>query len=142
MLFSRDLNYLRDMVLLWPLMMFLVFAVGCAFSPPDRQLAVRFAAVVGVIILLARERALLCIVALALIAIQSAITLVLHPWSWAVLAAAVASAAGAALLLRFWWRESGLSYELPDEPQLVDLLVGLASFCLTLLIAYFVSPNN
>jgi hypothetical protein len=141
MLFSRDLNYLRDMVLLWPLIIFLIFAVGCAFSRPDRPLAYRFATVVGVAILLARERLLLFIVALMWIAGQSWITMGFHP-SWAVFAAGAVSAAVAALLVRLCWGKAKLSYQVPDEPQLVDLLVGLGSFCLTLLIVYRISPYN
>jgi hypothetical protein len=140
-LFSRDINYLRDSALFWPFVLSSIFAVGCAFSPPHRQLGLRFAAVAIAALLLAKERLLLFIVSLGFIAIQCAINLVLHPWSWGVFAAGVLTA-GPFLVANRYWRRPKLAYRLPSEFRLVDALWSIASLCGTLVLYYFISPYN
>ncbi len=140
-LFSRDINYLRDLALFWPFVLSSIFAVGCAFSPPDRKLGFRFAAVAIAALLLAKERLLLFIVSLGFIAIQCAINLALKPWSWAVFAAGVLTASPFLIANRSW-REPKLAYRLPHEFRLVDALWSIASLCGTLVLYYFISPYN
>jgi hypothetical protein len=139
-LFSRDINYLRDSALFWPFVLSSIFAVGCAFSPPDRRLALRFAAV-AIALLAAKERLLLFLVDLGFIAIQCAINLALHPWSWGVFAAGVLTASPWLVANRYW-RKRKLSYRLPSEFRLVDALCSVASLCGTLVLYYFISPYN
>src|ERR1700731_861599 len=69
-LFSRDLNYLRDVALFWPFVISSIVSVSAAFSQSDRQLALRCAALAIGAILLAKERLLLFFVAMALVAIR------------------------------------------------------------------------
>ena|SRR5271157_6566610 len=140
-LFSRDLNYLRDVALFWPFVLSSIFAVACAFSPPDRRLGLRFAAVAIVALLVAKERLVLFLVSLGFIAIQCAINLALKPWSWAVFAAGVLTA-GPFLLANRYWRKPKLAYRLPSKFRLVDALWSIASLCGTLVLYYFISPYN
>jgi hypothetical protein len=140
-LFSRDINYLRDSALFWPFVLSSIFAVGCAFSPPDRKLGLRFAAVAITALLLAKERLLLFLVGLGFIAIRCAIYLVLHPWSWGVFAAGVLTA-GPFLVANRYWRRPQLAYQWPNEFRLVDALWSVASLCGTLVLYYFISPYN
>jgi intracellular septation protein A len=138
-LFSRDVNYLRDMALFWPFVLYSIFAVASAFSPADRHLALRCGAVALTALLLARERLLLLLVGLGFIAIQCAITLVLHRWSWAVFIAGILTA-GPFLLANRYWRQPKLAYDLPNEFRLIDALWSVASICGSLLLGYIVSP--
>lgn len=138
-LFSRDVNYLRDMALFWPFVWYSIFAVGSAFSPPHRQLALRCAAVAIVALLLAKEKLFLFFVGLGFIAIRCAITLILHPWNWGVFAAGILTG-GPFLLADRYWRHPKLSYEVPHEFTLVDALWGVASLIGSLALGYIVSP--
>jgi hypothetical protein len=138
-LFSRDVNYLRDMALFWPFVLYSIFAVASAFSPGDRHLALRCAAVAITALLLARERLLLLLVGLGFIAIQCAINLVLHPWNWGVFIAGILTA-GPFLVANRYWRKPKLAYRLPDEFRLLDALWSIASLCGSLLLGYIVSP--
>jgi hypothetical protein len=140
-LFSRDINYLRDAALFWPFVLSSIFAVGCAFSPPDRELGFRFAAVAIAALLGAKERLLLFLVSLGFVAIRCAISLALKPWSWAVFAAGVLTA-GPFLIANRYWRNPKLAYRLPNEFRLVDALWSIASLCATLVLYYFISPYN
>jgi hypothetical protein len=140
-LFSRDLNYLRDLFLAWPFVIFLIIGVASIFSAPHRQEAVRWLAVATVAILLAKERVVLLFAALGFIMIQSAITLVVHPWSWGVLAAGTLSAAPFLIARRYRWAPRP-SYPVPDELGAVDVLWSVAAICATLAVVYFVSPYN
>ena len=140
-LFSRDVNYLRDSALFWPFVLSSIFAVGCAFSPPDRKVGFRFAAVAIAALLAAKEKLVLFLVSLGFIALQCAINLVLKPWSWAVFAAGVLTA-GPFLVANRYWRKPRLAYRLPNEFRLVDALWSVASLCGTLVLYYFISPYN
>lgn len=138
-LFSRDIDYLRDVALFWPFVLYSVFAVGSALSPADRYLALRCAAVAVIALLLAKEKLLLFLVGLGFIAIRCAITLVLHPWNWGVFTAGILTA-GPFLLANHYWRNPKLRYELPNEFRLVDALWSIASICGSLLLGYVVTP--
>jgi hypothetical protein len=138
-LFSRDVNYLRDMALFWPFVLYSIFAVGSAFSPADRHFALRCAAVAITALLLARERLLMFLVGLGFIAIQCAINLALHPWNWGVFTLGILTA-GPFLVANRYWRKPKLAYGLPTEFRLVDALWSVASLCGSLLLMYVVSP--
>jgi hypothetical protein len=140
-LFSRDVNYLRDLALFWPFVLYTIFAVGSAFSPGDRHLALRCGAVAIAALLLARERLVLFFVGLGFVAIRCAFTLVLHRWNWAVFTAGVLTAVPFLLANRYWLKPK-LAYELPNEFRLVDALWSIASIIGSLLLGYVVSPFN
>jgi hypothetical protein len=140
-LFSRDVNYLRDLALFWPFVWFSIFAVGFAVSPGNRHLALRCAAVAIAALLLARERLLLFFVGLGFIAIRCAITLVLHHWNWGVFTAGILTAVPF-LLANGYWRNPKLDYELPNEFRLVDALWSVASIIASIALGYVVRPFN
>jgi len=141
MLFSRDLNYLRDMALFWPFVLYSIFAVASAFSPGDRRLAIRCAAVAIAALMLAKEKPLLFVVGTGFIAIQCAITLALHRWNWSVFVAGILAACPFLLASRYW-REHELTYKLPSEFRLIDALWSIASLIASITLGYFVSPFN
>jgi len=138
-LFSRDPNYLRDVALFWPFVLYSIFGVASAFSPGYRQFAIRCAAVAVAALALAKETLLLFLVAVGFIAIQCAITLLLHSWDPMVFTAGVVTAATFFLVGRFF-RKRKLTYKLPNEFRLVDALWSIASLIGSLLLGYFVSP--
>lgn len=140
-LFSRDLNYLRDLALFWPFVIYLIFAVASAFSPPHRGLALRCATVAVTALLLARERLVLFIMGTGFIAILCAINLLLHPWRWGVFTAGILAASPFIVVTRYW-RRTKLSYDLPADLRLVDALWSIASICGSLLLGYIISPFN
>ena len=138
-LFSRDVNYLRDLALFWPFVFYSIFAVASALSPGNQDLAVRFAAVAITAVLLARERLLLLVVGFGFIAVQCAITLALRPWNWTVFTAGILTAAPFIVANRYW-RKPRLAYPLPSEYRLVDALWSVGSICGSLLLGYIVRP--
>lgn len=138
-LFSRDLNYLRDMALFWPFVLYSIFGVASAFSPGYRQFAIRCAVVAIIALALSKEKLLLFVVGTGFIAIQCAIALILHQWSWAVFTAGIVSVFPALLASRYW-RSRKLTYQLPREFRLLDALWSIASLIGSLLLGYVVSP--
>ena len=141
MWFSRDVNYLRDLALFWPFVLYTIFAVGSAFSPGNRQVALRCGAVAIAALLLAREKLVLLLDGLGLISIRCAFTLALHRWDWAVFAAGVLTGLPFLLANRYW-RDPKLGYELPNEFRLIDALWSIASIIGSLGLGYLVSPFN
>jgi Flp pilus assembly protein TadB len=140
-LFSRDVNYLRDLALFWPFVLYTIFGVASLFSPPDRRLGLRFGVLAVAALLLAREKLLLLIVGLGFIAILCANNLVLHPWSWSVFVAGILASCPL-IVANQYWRSRKLSYGLPREFRLVDALWSIASLCASLALVYVVSPYN
>ena len=140
-LFSRDINYLRDVTLVWPFIIYSIIGVASSFSPPDRLLGLKCIAVAIAALLLAKEKLLLFLGVLGFIAIQSAIALLLHPWSWAVFTAGVLTGTPFLVANRYW-RKPKLSYRLPDEFGAVDMLLSFASICGSIMLIYVVSPPS
>jgi hypothetical protein len=138
-LFSRDLNYLRDVALFWPFVLYSIFGVASAFSPAYRHFAIRCAAVVIAALILAKEKLLLFVVGVGFIAIQCAITLALHSWNSAVFIAGVLTGC-TFFLAGHVWRKRKLTYKLPNEFRLVDALWSIASIIGSLALMYIVSP--
>lgn len=138
-LFSRDLNYLRDVALFWPFVLYSMFAVEAAFSPANWQLALRCAAVAVIALFLAKERLLLFFGGLGFVAILCVFALLLHPWNWIVFTTLVLTG-GPFLLANRYWRNPKLAYQVPDEFRLVDALWSVASICGSLLLGYIITP--
>ena len=139
--FSRDINYVRDVVLFWPFVLFLIVAVRFLYAPDHRQTGLKALGVAALAILLARERLLIFLAGLGFIALQGLVDLFIHPWSWGVLGATIAAGAPFLIANRYW-RKPKLAYEVPREFGAVDMLVSFASICLALFIAYLISPEK
>ena len=138
-LFSRDLNYLRDMALFWPFVLYSIFGVASAFSPGYRHFAIRCALVAITALILSKEKLLPFVVGTGFIAIQSVINLILHPWNWAVVAAGILAAVPLLLVSRYCPNRK-LSYQPPREFRLLDALWFTASLFGSLLLGYIISP--
>lgn len=138
-LFSRDVNYLRDSALFWPFVLYSVFAVASAFSPGYRHFAIRCAAVAAAALILAKDKLLLFVVGSGFIAIQCAITLILHPWNWAYFTAEIVTLCPLLLAKRYWPNRE-LKYKLPKEFRLVDALWSITSLGGAALLGYIISP--
>ena len=140
-LFSRDLNYLRDVVLFWPFVISSIVAVSAAFSQSDRQLTLRCAALAIGAILLAKERLLLFFLAMALVATRGIVWLVIRPWSWSMFAVTALTGVPFLIANRIW-RNPKLAYQLASEFRLVDALLSIMSVCGTLYLIFLVSPHK
>jgi hypothetical protein len=136
---SRDINYLRDVALFWPFVLYSIFAVGAVFPQGDHRLALRCAAVAVLALLLAKERLLLFFVGLGFVATQSLIALILHRWNWIVFTVFVLTAVPFLLAHRYWQKPK-LRYPVPDEFRLIDALWSVASICVSLLLGYIITP--
>ena len=134
---TRTINYYRDLFLFWPFLLFTVSAlVDFAPSSQDHRVAIRFAALSIISILLARERLLLVCSALGFCAVRGLITLSLTGDRRA-LGVAVLFGAVFFLLVRLL-KGYKPSYEWPRGLSVFDLLVGLSSLGVTMLIARYV----
>ena len=137
--FSRDLNYLRDMALFWPFVLYSIFGVASAFSPGYRHFAIRYAFIAIAALTLSKEKLLLFVVGTGFIAIQCVINLTLHPWNWAVFAAGILTAVPLLLVSRYWPNRK-VTYQLPREFRLLDALWNIASLFGSMLLGYVISP--
>jgi len=138
-LFSRDLNYLRDMALFWPFVLYSIFGVASAFSPGYRHFAIRCALIAIAALILSKEKLLLFVVGTGFIAIQCSINLTVHAWSWGVFTAGILTALPFLMVSRYWPNRK-LTYQPPREFRLLDALWSLASLIGTLLLGYVISP--
>jgi hypothetical protein len=130
---SRDLNYYRDMFLIWPLLLFTAAGLANLLSAGrDHRLGLIFAGLSLLSILLARERLILIGGALGFCALQSLLSFLLRH-DWVGLAVAIPSGAVFFALIR---RLKGYkpSYAWPAGLSIGDLLVGLSSLALSLLV--------
>ena len=138
-LFSRDVNYLRDVVLFWPFVIFSIYGIACLLSPSSdhdiRQIGLRSAALAVASGLLAREKLLIFFVGLGFCAIQAVLNLIVHPWSWTMFT--IAALTGVPFLVaNRYWRNPKVSYKLPNEFGAVDMLLSFASICAALFLLY------
>lgn len=142
-LFSRDLNYLRDVALFWPFVISSIVAASAALSQSDRQFALRSAGLAIVALLLAREKLLIFLVSLGFCAIQGALWLVIRPWSWSMFAVTALTGVPFLIANRFW-RNPKLAYQLPKEKEFgaVDMLLTFASICGTIYLLFLISPHK
>jgi hypothetical protein len=137
-LFSREPNYLRDLILFWPFLLSSLIAGSALFSPRDRSLGdgLKFAVSAVVFILLAKERLFIFFVALGCVTFQGTWYLIVHPWRWDTFIATLLSG-GAVWLAERYWRRPKLAYALPTEYGLIDGLLFVASICGTFVFLYF-----
>jgi len=140
-LFSRDVNYLRDVALFWPFVISSIVAASAMFSQSDRQLGLRCAGLAIVALLLARQKLVIFLVALGFCAIQGAWWLVIRPWNWSIFAVTALTGVPFLIANRFW-RNPKLAYRLPSEFRLVDALLSVVSICGTLYLLFLISPHK
>jgi len=131
---SRDPNYYRDLFLLPPFLIFSVIAVIALFSRNDHAVGLKFLALATGTLLLARERLILLAGALGFwfLRLLGASLFVHDRRVWLALIAT-----GAALLgLIPFAKNYRPSYEWPQTTYISDVLIGMLSFGLTLLVSY------
>jgi hypothetical protein len=128
---SRDLNYYRDLFLLWPFLLFTIAGlVGLFGVGHDHRIAVKFVALSIVTILLARERLILIVAAVGFCAVQSGISFVLKH-DWMALAVSISASTVFLLLLRSL-KDDKPSYSTANGIRIADILTGLTSLGLTI----------
>jgi hypothetical protein len=130
---SRDFNYYRDLFLLWPFLLFTIAGLVDLFGAGhDHRAALKFVALAMASILLARERLILIGAALGFCAVQSGISFVLKQ-GWIALAVSI-SASIVCFLLLPTLKDYKPSYGRSDGFRIADLLTGLTSLGLTILL--------
>jgi len=139
-LFSRDLNYLRDVILVWPFIIFSIIAVASLLSPNARQIGLRCAILAGMAILLAKER--LVILWGSGILRDSKCSVAVHTSLELVYARHHGLHGNSFLLANRYLRNPKLAYELPTEFRLIDALVSVASICGTVSLFYLLRPHS
>ena len=130
---SRELSYYRDLFLACPFWLFTVASVANLLNPhADHRLLLRVVPLSALAILLARERIGLLGGALGFTALQSLIFFVLrHDW----VGLAVAIPTGTLFYLLIWFlKDYKSSYEFPRDLTIVDLVIGLSSLALSLMV--------
>lgn len=134
---SRDLNYYRDLFLMWPFLLFTIAALVNLFSVgKDHRLGLELAGLSILSILLARERFALIGGALGFCAVQSLLSFFLRH-EWVGLAVAIPSGALFVVLIRSL-KGYKPSYGWPTGLSIADLLVGLSSLGLSLLVFHWI----
>ena len=125
---SRDVDYYRDRLLIWPFLLSTIVALATVFGGSHEYgLAFRFGTVSLLCILLARERILLIVGALGFCAAQSLFSFVVKH-DWIGLAVAIPTGLLFLVLIRLLSRKHYRpSYGWQNGLTLVDLLVGLTS---------------
>jgi hypothetical protein len=138
---SRSINYYRDLALAPPFLWFSIISILALLSPESpayRAYGVKLAVCAIVAILLAKERLILITSAVGFVTVRLAIALLFRWNSIAFVAVLVTGGMFFAILrLRRDWTPS---YEWPEKMYILDLLVGTASFGLTLALAIWMRP--
>ena len=135
---SRDLNYYRDLFLMWPFLLFTIAGLGSLFSGGhDHRSGFIFAGLSLLSILLARERFILIGGALGFCAVQSLLSFFLKR-EWLGLEIAIPSGILFLVLIRSL-KNYKPSYGWPGRGHtIVDLLVGLSSLGLSILVFHWI----
>lgn len=130
---SRDLNYYRDALLIWPFLLFTIGALMNLFgSGQNHRLGFIAAGIALLAVVLARERIILIGGALGFCTVQSFLSFLLRH-DWVGLAVAIPSGVLFLVLLRFL-KGYKPSYGWPKSLSIVVALLSLSSLGLTLLL--------
>jgi hypothetical protein len=134
---SHELNYYRDLFLVWPFLLFSVTGLVNLFGVGhDHRIGVKLVALSLVTILLARERFVLIGGALGFCAVQSLVSFFLrHDWTG--LAVAITTGGFFILLIRSL-RGLKASYQWPRGMRIGDLLVALSSLGFGILVIHWI----
>jgi cell division protein FtsW (lipid II flippase) len=129
---ARDINYYRDLFLLWPFLLFTIAGLVEVFSPTHAQRidGLKFLALGAATIALARERFILFLGALGFCAVRLPFAL-LKSHDTPTLVAVLGTGLLLVLALRLG-RNYKPSYEWPKDLHILDLVIGLSSLALTL----------
>jgi hypothetical protein len=123
---SRDFNYYRDRLLVWPFLLFMIAAIANVFSRShDFRLILELIALSIVSLLIARERLILIGIALGVCLVQSLLSFLLKH-DWVGLAVGIPSGVLFLVLVRSL-KGYKPSYGWPKGLSIVDLLVSLSS---------------
>jgi hypothetical protein len=141
-LLSRDMNYYRDMFLLWPILAFSSAAIVHIISPEPpayRIYGFKLAACAIVAIALAKERLILITGGAGYVAIRLAVALALtQDWRTYLVGFLVSAAiVFAALWLGKDWKSS---YERPAKTSLVGLAMGVAGIGAAVAVGLWLKP--
>ncbi|MBS0164409.1 MAG: hypothetical protein JSS48_17790 [Nitrospira sp.] len=136
---SRDLNFYRDNLLIWPVLIFSVAALSNLLSRgDDHRLGIILAGFSVLLILLARERVIVVAGALGFCTVQ-ALAALPRRHDWSSLAIATACSLLFFLLIRSF-KNYKPSYQWPADLYIVSLLLSLSSmglsFALLLLVRW------
>ena len=132
---SRNVNYYRDLFLVWPFLLFTIAALANIFGGShDHRLGLKLSALS--VLTLARERLVLLSGGLGFCAVQSLVSFALrHDWVGLV----VGILTGALfLMLILALKDHKFSYQSPSGMKLVDVLVGLLSLGLSIIVLRWV----
>jgi len=129
---SRNLNYYRDVFLLWPFLLFAMVGLIDVFASDHdhRIVGMKCFGLAVAAIVLARERLFLIVGALGFCAVRFMFALALSH-DWRAVVGLFATGIPVLLSLRFM-RNYRPSYDWPDGLSIMDLLVGLSSLLLAL----------
>jgi hypothetical protein len=130
---SRDLNYYRDIFLIWPFLLFTIAALMNLFGRvSNHRLGLKFAALSLLSILLSRERFILLGGALGLCAAQSLLSFILRHDPVGLVVAVLTGALLAVLIGSLKGHKP--SYGWPKGLSIADLLIGLSSLGFSILL--------
>jgi len=138
---SGDINYYRDLALMWPFLLFSITSILQLISPESpayRVYGFKLAACAIVAIILAKEKLLLIVGSLAFVTLRLAVALLFRWNSHAFVALLVAG--GVILAILRIHRDWKPSYEWPDKMHVIDLVVGVSSLGLALALAVWMRP--
>jgi hypothetical protein len=134
---SHDSNYYRDIFLLWPFLLLSILGIaGVASSQHSEQVTgLKFLGLAVVVVCLAKERLVLLLAATGFCAVRLLWGLIFHPEVRFALAFLVAGIPF--VLLARGVRNYRPSYKLPNDLDMLGLIVGVGGLVVTLFLFHF-----
>ena len=127
---SKDFNYYRDFLLLWPFLVFSIAGISQLSSHDSWRLGFELLALALITLSLAKERRLLVLGTLGISGVQFLLAFALKNDRRGLAGAAVTGIAF--LLLARLWADYKPSYELPKGLTVADLLISLCSLAMSM----------
>jgi hypothetical protein len=126
-LYSRDVNYYRDLALLWPFLLFSIIAISEIFaqSTTNRHRVVMAAIAIGCLIL-AKEKLVLLLASLGFVALRCV-------WAFAIgarelgLVVTLVVTVGLSAVILVVMRNRAYLNDWPEKTGTLDVLIGLGS---------------
>lgn len=129
---STDINYYRDLFLIWPFLGFSLGAISNLFSPASpiyRIYGFKLAACAVAAIFLAKERIVLLLGALAYVAVRLSIAIIFIHTREMLVWLLVSGSLALTILRSRWVRDYKPSYARPNGLHVLDLIVGVSGMC-------------